>query len=235
MIFDFSERTAMLLGDGALEVLADSRVAVFGLGGVGGSAAEALVRAGIGHIDVIDNDTVSLSNLNRQLLATRDTVGQLKTEAARERFLKINPRLDIGRYSVYYDSFTADLIDLLRYKYIVDAIDSVTSKLLLITRASDAGVPVISSMGTGNKLHPELLRVGDIYETSVCPLARVMRYELRRRGVEHLTVVWSPEEPVPSDERSEQTGKAVPGSVSFVPPVAGYIAAGEVIKGLLKY
>lgn len=225
----------MLLGDGALEVLADSRVAVFGLGGVGGSAAEALVRAGIGHIDVIDNDTVSLSNLNRQLLATRDTVGQLKTEAARERFLKINPRLDIGRYSVYYDSFTAALIDLLRYKYIVDAIDSVTSKLLLITRASDAGVPVISSMGTGNKLHPELLRVGDIYETSVCPLARVMRHELRSRGIKSLPVVWSPEEPVPSDERSEQTGKAVPGSVSFVPPVAGYIAAGEVIKGLLKY
>ena len=225
-------RTAMLLGREGVERLARCRVAVFGLGGVGGYACEALARSGVGALDLIDHDRVSLSNINRQIYALHSTVGMLKTDVAAARIRDIAPSLRIRTYPVFYGPDTADQFDFTKYDYIVDAIDTVTGKLALISGAAAAGVPVISSMGAGNKLDPTAFRVSDIFETSFDPLARVMRRELRRRGIEHLKVVWS-EEParaVSPEDRAEAADpghRDVPGSCAFVPSVAGLILAGR--------
>ena len=227
-------RTQMLLGPEALQRLRGARVAVFGLGGVGGYAVEALARGGIGALDLVDNDTVGESNLNRQLFALRSTLGLPKTEAARRRVLDINPGITVKTWELFYSADTADAFDLEAYDYIVDAIDTVSAKLLLIERAVRAQTPVISSMGTGNKLDPSLFRVEDLAKTSMDPLARVMRRELGKRGIKHVKVVWSPEEaltPQGGREEAERIGKRqIPGSVSFVPGAAGLILAGEVIR-----
>ena len=227
-------RTQMLLGPEALQRLRGARVAVFGLGGVGGYAVEALARGGIGALDLVDNDTVGESNLNRQLFALRSTLGLPKTEAARRRVLDINPGITVKTWELFYSADTADAFDLGAYDYIVDAIDTVSAKLLLIERAVQAQTPIISSMGTGNKLDPSLFRVEDLAKTSMDPLARVMRRELGKRGIKHVKVVWSPEEaltPQGGREEAERIGKRqIPGSVSFVPGAAGLILAGEVIR-----
>ena len=227
-------RTQMLLGPEALQRLRGARVAVFGLGGVGGYAVEALARGGIGALDLVDNDTVGESNLNRQLFALRSTLGLPKTEAARRRVLDINPGITVKTWELFYSADTADAFDLGAYDYIVDAIDTVSAKLLLIERAVRAQTPVISSMGTGNKLDPSLFRVEDLAKTSMDPLARVMRRELGKRGIKHVKVVWSPEAaltPQGGREEAERIGKRqIPGSVSFVPGAAGLILAGEVIR-----
>lgn len=231
-------RTEMLLGSAALDRLSHSRVAVFGLGGVGGYVVEALARGGIGALDLIDNDTVSLSNLNRQILATHATLGMLKTEAARVRVLDINPDCRVTVHSLFYTPETASHFDFHQYDYIVDAIDTVTGKLALVQQAQDAGVPIISCMGTGNKLVPTAFEVADISRTSMCPLARVMRKELSKRGIRHLKVVYSKEEartPTGWEAEAAALGKRqIPGSVSFVPGTAGLILAGEVIKDLTQ-
>ncbi|MBQ8719431.1 MAG: tRNA threonylcarbamoyladenosine dehydratase [Clostridia bacterium] len=231
-------RTAWLIGEGGVLSLKEKRVAVFGVGGVGGYAVEALARCGVGAIDLIDSDKVSISNINRQIHATHSTVGSLKVEAAKERILDINPSARVEIYPIFYSEETADTIDLSRYDFAVDAIDTVSSKLLLIERAKAAGVPIISSMGTGNKLDPTRLEVTDISKTSVCPLARVMRYELKKRGIHHLTVVYSKEEPIrpqydeSPDSEEGSSRKRAPGSIAFVPSVAGLIIAGEVVRAL---
>ncbi len=242
-------RTELLLGKDAMKTLADSSVAVFGIGGVGSFAAEALARCGIGKIDLIDNDRVSISNINRQLIATHKTIGRLKTEVMKERILEINPNAVVTAHSCYYDADSAADFDFSVYDYIIDAIDSVTSKLLLIDNAKKANVPVISCMGAGNKLDPTRFEVTDIYKTSMCPLAKVMRHELRARGILSLKVVYSKEPPIkPAQEEGFvcstlaacpsgiqekcDTKRQVPGSVSFVPSVAGLIIAGEVVKDL---
>ena len=232
-------RMGLLLGEEALSRLEGARVAVFGLGGVGGYTVEALARAGIGKLDLIDSDTVSLSNRNRQLLATRSTLGLPKTEAAKRRVLDINEEAQVTTWELFYNADTADMIDLGMYDYIVDAIDTVTAKLLLIRRAHEAGTPIISCMGTGNKLDPTAFQVTDISKTSMCPLARVMRKELGKRGIKHLKVVYSQEEamtPHGAEEEMAALGKRqIPGSVSFVPGAAGLILAGEVIRDLTGY
>ena len=232
---DMFSRTRMLLGDAAMDRLKRARVAVFGVGGVGGHVVEALTRSGVGALDLVDSDRVELSNLNRQIIATRDTLGMLKVDAARARVLAINPDCRVRTYPVFFLPETADRFDFTQYDYVVDAIDTVAGKLQLILAAQAAGVPVISSMGAGNKLDPTAFRVADISETSVCPLARVMRRELRKRGIEHVKVVYSTEpalSPAPADE---ETGRrSTPGSVAFVPAVAGLVLAGEVIKDLIK-
>jgi len=231
-------RTAMLLGEEAVEALRNSRVAVFGIGGVGGYTVEALARAGIGNIDVIDSDTVSRSNINRQLLATHSTVGMLKVEAAKSRILDINPDCNVRTHGVFYTLDTADSFDFSQYDYIVDAIDTVTGKLALVERAKAAGTPIICCMGTGNKLDPSAFQVADISKTTMCPLARIMRKELGKRGIKHLKVVYSQEEaltPTGWEEEAAALGKRqIPGSVSFVPGAAGLILAGEVIKDLAR-
>lgn len=230
------ERTEMLLGTSAIEKLKNSRVAVFGIGGVGGAAAEALVRGGVGSLDFIDPDTVGVTNINRQLIATHDTIGELKTEAMRKRALSINPDVNIKTHNIFYLPENADSFDLSVYDYIVDAIDTVSAKIELIVRADKLGIPVISSMGTGNKLDPSRFVVTDLYKTTVCPLARVLRRELKARGIKKLKVVYSDEAPLTplfTQENSEQnTRRSTPGSVSFVPPVAGYLMAGEVLRFL---
>lgn len=227
-------RTEMLLGPVAVEKLRRARVAVFGLGGVGGYVVEALARGGIGALDLVDSDTVSQSNLNRQLLALRSTLGLPKTEAARRRILDIDPGITVKTWELFYNADTADAFDLGAYDYIVDAIDTVSAKLLLAERAVAAGTPIISSMGTGNKLDPSAFRVADLAKTSMDPLARVMRRELGKRGIRHLKVVFSSEEaltPQGGREEAESLGKRqIPGSVSFVPGAAGLILAGEVIR-----
>jgi tRNA A37 threonylcarbamoyladenosine dehydratase len=210
-----------------MNILKNSSVIVFGLGGVGGAAAEALVRGGIGKIAIVDKDVVEITNLNRQIIATEETVGMKKTDAAEKRFLSINPELIVERFDIFYLPETADEINLSDYDFIVDAIDNVTAKIELIVRAEKQGVPIISSMGTGNKLSPEMLEIADIYKTSVCPLARVMRRELKNRGVKKLKVIYSKEEPIKTDS-------SVPGSISFTPPVAGYLSASYVIKKLIE-
>ena len=231
-MLDLFERTRALVGDGAMEKLNNSRVAVFGVGGVGGYVVEALVRSGIGEIDVFDKDTVSVSNINRQIIATNDTVGKPKVDVIAERIKAINPECIVHAHEVFYLPENADDYDFSEYDYIVDAIDTVTAKLEIIVRANEKGIPVISSMGTGNKLDPTRLEVADISKTEVCPLARVMRRELRVRGINHLKVVYSKEEPIKSG--IEENGKSVPGSVAFVPSVAGLIAAGEAIKHIIR-
>ena len=229
-------RTEMLLGKAAMERLRNARVAVFGLGGVGGYVVEALARGGIGALELIDSDTIGESNLNRQILALRSTLGLPKTEAARRRVLDINPQAKVVTREVFYNADTADSFRLEEYDYIVDAIDTVSAKLLLIARSIAAGTPIISSMGTGNKLDPAAFRVEDLSKTSMDPLARVMRRELGKRGIKHLKVVWSPEEaltPQGWEAEAEALGKRqIPGSVSFVPGAAGLILAGEVLREL---
>ena len=229
-------RTAMLLGEEAVEKLKNARVAVFGIGGVGGYTVEALARAGIGQIDVIDSDTVSRSNINRQLLATHSTVGMPKVEAARRRILDINPDCIVRTHAVFYTPETADRFDFADYDYIVDAIDTVTGKLALVERATAVNTPIICCMGTGNKLDASAFQVADISKTSMCPLARIMRKELGKRGIRHLKVVYSQEEaltPTGWEEEAAALGKRqIPGSVSFVPGAAGLILAGEVIKDI---
>ncbi len=220
-------RTVRVIGEDALSKLSESSVIVFGLGGVGGAATESLVRAGIGRIGIVDKDTVDITNVNRQIIATDKTIGMNKTDAMEERILSINPDIKIDKYNLFYLPETADEINLSDYDFVVDCIDNVTAKLELICRAKKAGVPVISSMGTGNKLHPEMLEISDIGKTSVCPLARVMRRELKNRGIGKLPVVYSKEEPVKTDS-------SVPGSTSFVPPVAGYLIASYVINQLIS-
>ncbi|MCR5457280.1 MAG: tRNA threonylcarbamoyladenosine dehydratase [Clostridiales bacterium] len=229
-------RTEMLIGKDALEKLNKCRVAVFGVGGVGGYAVEALARSGIGTIDVIDSDVVDISNINRQIIATSKTVGRKKVEVAKERIADINPDSKVNAYDVFYNDETRSLFDFDSYDYVIDAIDSVSSKLDLIVTCKEHNVPVISSMGAGNKLDPTKFEVDDIYKTSVCPLAKVMRRELKKRGVESLKVVYSKEEPITSEQtETPSPGKrSVPGSIAFVPSVVGLIAAGEVIKDLIK-
>ena len=229
-------RTAMLLGEEAIEKLQHARVAVFGIGGVGGYTVEALARSGIGHIDVIDNDTVSRSNINRQILATHSTIGMAKVEAAKRRILDINPDCQVVMHQVFYTPETESQFDFTQYDYIVDAIDTVTGKLALVQNAHAAGTPIICCMGTGNKLDASAFQVADISKTSMCPLARIMRKELSKRGIKHLKVVYSQEEaltPTGWEEEAAALGKRqIPGSVSFVPGAAGLILAGEVIKDI---
>lgn len=232
-------RTGLLLGRDAMEKLKNSRVAVFGLGGVGGYAVEALVRSGVGALDLIDHDTISPTNINRQILATQATIGCAKAEAATERVLSINPDCRVQAIKKFYGPDTAAEFDFTQYDYVVDAIDTVTGKLALVTAAQAAGTPIISSMGTGNKLDPTKFQIADITKTSVCPLARIMRKECAKRGIKHLKVLFSTEDPIPSHpdalslEELPEGRRALPGSVAFVPSVAGLIIAGEVIKDLI--
>lgn len=230
-------RTELLIGSENIEKLNNSRVAVFGIGGVGSFTAEALVRAGVGSIDLIDSDEVSITNINRQIIALHSTVGRAKVDVARDRLLDINPNAVVVSHNMFFTAENAHELDFSNYDYVVDAIDTVTSKLLLVQQANESNTPIICSMGTGNKLDPTALEVADIYDTSVCPLARVMRTQLRKRGVKELKVVYSKEEPLKpadSDEKMPQGRRQIPGSVSFVPSVAGLIIAGEVIKDLIK-
>lgn len=231
-------RTRLLLGEEAMERLKNARVAVFGIGGVGGYTAEALARGGIGTLDLIDNDTVSLTNINRQLLATHSTVGRLKVDVAKERLLDVNPQLTVNTFPLFYTPESADRFDFTQYDYIVDAIDTVTGKLCLAERAFAVGTPIISCMGAGNKLDGMAFRVADISKTSVCPLARVMRKELKKRGINHMKVVYSLEEaltPVGAEEEAAALGKRqIPGSVSYIPGIAGLLLAGEAIRDLCR-
>ena len=243
MLTQFS-RTELIFGKEAMDKLSSSRVAVFGIGGVGGYAVEALARSGIGALDLIDSDTVCLSNLNRQIIATHSTIGKYKVDAAEERIHDINPHCKVTAYKTFYMPETADQFDFTQYDYIIDAIDTVTGKLTLIVSAGAANTPIISSMGAGNKADPTAFEVADIFDTSVCPLAKVMRCECRKRGIERLKVVYSKEPPIrPAEEAASACREAdpdsprrtVPGSNAFVPPVAGLIIAGEVIKDLTAF
>lgn len=218
-------RTEKLIGKDNLEKLKNSHIAVFGIGGVGGYVTEALIRAGVGKIDIIDNDTVSESNINRQIIATTDKIGQYKVDVMKERILKINPQAEVNAYNTLYLPQTADMFDFTKYTYVVDAVDNVTAKIELVLRANETDTPIISSMGTGNKLDPTMFCVSDIYKTEVCPLAKVMRYELKKRGIKKLKVVYSKEKPV--------TKQRPPASISFVPSVAGMIIASEVVKDII--
>lgn len=250
MLNQFS-RTELLFGKEAMERLARARVAVFGIGGVGGYTVEALIRSGVGAVDLIDDDRVCLTNINRQIYATRKTVGKYKVDVAAERIAEINPDAVVRTFKTFYMPETADQFDFHDYDYVVDAIDTVTGKLALVVNADKAGTPIISSMGAGNKLDPTAFEVTDIYKTSVCPLAKVMRYELRRRGIKKLKVVYSKEKPItpiddmsiscrtncicpPGTARKCTQRRQVPGSNAFVPPAAGLIIAGEVIKDLTQ-
>lgn len=219
-------RTIAILGEAAIEKLKKCRVAVFGVGGVGSYTVEALARAGVGAIDLIDNDTFNVTNINRQLYATHKTIGEYKVDVARERILDINPECQVTTHKMFYLPENAEVLDLSQYDYIVDAIDTVAAKVELIVRADKADTKIISSMGTGNKLHPEMFEVADIYKTSVCPLAKVMRARLKKEGIKKLKVVYSKEEPVKNVDN-------IIGSVPFVPSVAGLIIAGEVIKDIV--
>ncbi|MCQ2754895.1 MAG: tRNA threonylcarbamoyladenosine dehydratase [bacterium] len=223
-------RTEMLIGEDAINMLSQKRVAVFGIGGVGGYVVEALARTGIGAIDLIDNDVVSLSNINRQIIATHSTVGKLKTEVAKERALDINPNIKIQTFNMFFTPETSNEIDFTQYDYVVDAIDTVSGKIELVMKCNELNIPIISSMGAGNKLDPTLFEVSDIYKTSVCPLAKAMRTELKKRGIKNLKVVYSKEMPV----KQPQDGKRVPASIAFVPSVVGLIISSVVIKDLIK-
>ena len=226
-------RTQLLIGESALRKLNNARVAVFGIGGVGGYVVEGLVRSGVGALDLIDNDTVSESNLNRQIIALHSTIGQYKTEVAKARVLDINPNAAVQTYNVFYTDETSAQFDFSAYDYVVDAIDTVAGKLSLIENAVKAGVPVISAMGAGNKLNGAAFEVADICKTSVCPLARVMRRELKKRGIEDVKTVFSKEEAKGVNLAEDGAKKAVPASVAFVPSVMGLIIAGEVVKDLI--
>ncbi len=231
-ISDSFSRTQLLLGSESMKKLAAARVAVFGIGGVGGYVVEALARCGIGSFVLVDNDTICSTNINRQIIATEKTVGRYKTDVMRERILEINPAARVEARRCFYLPENAHEFDFTGYSYVVDAVDTVTAKLEIIMRAQACKVPVISCMGAGNKLDPTRFQVADIYQTSVCPLAKVMRRELKKRGVKKLKVVYSTEEPVRPADGTEK--KRIPGSISFVPSVAGLILAGEVVKDLTK-
>ena len=238
---DQYSRTRLLLGEEGIEKLRASRVILFGLGGVGGYTAEALARSGVGHLDLVDDDAVSLTNLNRQLLATHSTIGMDKVDAAAARIRDIDPTIEVITYKTFYLPETADQFNLSQYDYVIDAIDTVTGKLALIAQAKAAGTPVISCMGTGNKLDPTAFRVADISKTSGCALARIMRKECAKRGIKGVKVVYSEELPMEPMEigetepqRSGSSRRSTPGSTAFVPAVAGLIMAGEVIKDLCK-
>ena len=224
----------MLIGKKNIATLMNSRVAVFGAGGVGSFTIEALARAGIGAIDIIDNDTVSKSNLNRQIIALHSTIGQLKTEVIKKRVLDINPDCIVTTFNTFVLPENIEEFDFSSYSYVVDAIDTVSGKLAIIEKATKEGVPVISSMGTGNKLDPTRFQIADINKTSVCPLARVMRYELKKRGIKKLKVLFSTEEPIKPTAEKDERGKIPPGSISFVPSVAGLLIGGEIIKDLIR-
>ncbi len=226
-------RTESLLGYENINKLKNSRVAVFGIGGVGGFVVEALARASVGALDLIDNDTVNITNLNRQIIATNKTIGKFKVDAAAERVTEINPEIKVTTHKIFLNNETLVGFDFSQYDYVVDAIDTVTSKILLITKCKELGIPVISSMGTGNKIEASMLEVSDIYKTSVCPLARVMRYELKKRGIKKLKVVYSKEEPIKPFEKLEEMGRHIPASAVFVPATAGMIIAGEVVKDII--
>lgn len=235
-------RTELLLGEKAMAILEKSRVAVFGIGGVGGYVVEALARSGIGYLDIIDNDTVNLTNLNRQIIATYDTLGCYKVDVMKERIKNINAKCTVNTYQCFYLPESAHLFNFEAYDYVVDAIDTVTGKIQLVVEAERVGTPIISSMGTGNKLNPTQLEVSDIYKTSVCPLARVMRKELKKRHIKHLKVVYSKEQPIKvieneglQEELAHTEKRSIPGSTAFVPSVAGLIIASEVIKDLTKF
>lgn len=242
MLNQFS-RTELIFGKDAMEKLSKSRVAVFGIGGVGGHTVEALVRSGIGAIDIIDNDKVCLTNINRQIYATRRTIGKDKVDVAKERILEINPNVIVQTYKTFYMPDTSGQFDFSQYDYVVDAIDTVTGKIELVMRAQEANVPIICSMGAGNKVDPTAFKVADIYKTSVCPLAKVMRQELRKRDIKKLKVVYSKEQALTPIEdmalscssETESPRKQIPGSNAFVPSVAGLIIAGEVIKDLIGF
>ena len=221
-------RTEMLIGSDAVEKLKQAHVAVFGIGGVGSYVVEALARAGVGNLDLIDNDDVNLTNINRQIIALHSTVGKSKVEVAKARILDINPEVNVKTYKTFFTPETSQEFDFSKYDYVVDAIDSVTGKIELVLKAQEANVPIISCMGTGNKLHPEKFEIADIYKTSVCPLAKVMRTELKKRGVKKLKVLFSTETPI------KQEGQRIPASISFVPSIAGLMIAGEVVRGLIK-
>lgn len=226
-------RTGLLIGEEGLKKLEDSRVAVFGIGGVGGHVVEALARSGVGAFDLIDRDEVSESNINRQIIATTKTVGQPKVEVMKQRILEINPKAIVHTHQCFYMPENADVFNFYQYDYVVDAIDTVTAKIELVMQAQAVDTPIISSMGAGNKMDPTRFEVADIYKTSVCPLARVMRRELKKRGVKKLKVVYSKEEAMtPLIQMSDETKRVIPGSNAFVPSVAGLIIAGEVIKDL---
>lgn len=231
------QRACMLLGQQAMERLRQSAVAVFGIGGVGGFTAEALARSGVGAISLFDHDVVTVSNINRQIIALHSTVGRKKVEVMRERLLDINPEIQAEAHDCFYSAETADQIDLGAYDYVVDAIDTVSSKLLLAERAAQTATPIISCMGTGNKLDPSRFEIADIYQTSVCPLARVMRRELKARGIRSLKVLYSAEPPLSPDQtllkEEAMSRRQTPGSLSFVPSVAGLMIAGEVIRDLV--
>ncbi len=244
-------RTELLFGKEAMEKLRNSRVAVFGIGGVGGYAVEALARSGVGAIDIIDDDKVCLTNINRQIYATRKTIGRYKVDVAAERISEIDPSIKVTKHQTFFMPETAEQFDFKQYNYVIDAIDTVTGKIELVLQAQKAGVPIISSMGAGNKLDPTAFEVADVYKTSVCPLAKVMRRELKKRNVPALKVVYSKEEPIkpiedmdiahqessvcpPDTVRKGTHRRQVPGSTAFVPSVAGLILAGEVIKDLIK-
>lgn len=250
MLNQFS-RTELLLGKEAMQVLEKSRVVIFGVGGVGGYVAEALARSGVGCIDLVDDDKVCLTNINRQIIATRKTVGKYKVDVMKERILEINPNAVVNTHKCFFLSETKDEFQFDQYSYVVDAVDTVTAKIQLVLEAKDAAVPIISSMGAGNKLNPAQFEVADIYETSVCPLAKVMRRELKRRNVDHLKVVYSKEKPIrpiedmsiscrahcicpPGAKHKCTERRDIPGSVAFVPSVVGLIIAGEVIKDLIS-
>lgn len=236
MINQFS-RSELLIGESGLNKLKVSRVAVFGIGGVGGYTAEALVRSGVGTIDIIDKDVIALTNINRQIFATHKTIGEYKVDVARERLLDINPKLKINTYRTFFTPDTSDDFDFTKYDYIVDAIDTVTGKIELIIKADKSKTAIISAMGAGNKLDAAAFEVADIYKTSMCPLARIMRNELKKRGIKKLKVVYSKEKPLTplgTVSGEEVKGNQTPGSMSFVPPVMGLIIAGEVVKDLCE-
>ena len=225
-------RTEMLIGTEGVEKLQNSRVIIFGVGGVGGYAAEALARAGVGHIELVDSDCVALSNINRQIIATHNTVGMYKTEAMRDRIATINPECRVVCHSIFFDNDTKCQFNFTNYDYVIDAIDSLGAKIELIASAYESGTPIISAMGAGTKLDPTLFEVSDISKTTVCPLARAVRIALRKRGINHLKVVYSKEEPVVPPEVSDGERRRVPASISFVPSVMGLILAGEVVKDI---
>ncbi|MBO6047117.1 MAG: tRNA threonylcarbamoyladenosine dehydratase [Erysipelotrichaceae bacterium] len=227
-------RTALVYGEEAINSLNQRRVAVFGIGGVGGYVVEALARSGIGTLDLIDNDVVVESNLNRQIIATHASLGRSKVEVAKERVLSINPDCHVNAYQTFFLPDTQDQFDFSQYDYVIDAIDTITGKLAIIKLAQDHHVPVISSMGTGNKRHPELFEVADIYQTSVCPLARVMRYESKKRGLSPYKVVYSKEKPVRPGKQKDDGRKVTPGSTAFTPGTAGLIIASVVINDLIS-
>lgn len=229
------QRNEMLIGTENINILKNAKVILFGVGGVGSSVAESLARAGIGAITIVDADDVDITNLNRQLLATSETVGKPKVDVMKKRILSIHPNCEVTAIKTFYLPENADKIDLSEFDYIIDAIDTVTAKIDLVVRANHLGVPIISSMGTGNKLHPELLKIADIYETKVCPLCRVMRKELKSRGIKNLKVVYSEEEPMtPSFQPEGEHKKQTPASMPFVPPVAGFFIASAVVNDLIR-